>query len=85
MADKSVTIMEPTASDVEALTIIFDGAGNPVSVEVACIMQTSDDDVRHSGSCTTAPGDYSAESQVEMSAMAIVAATKVAASKGFPV
>lgn len=84
MADKTVTITEPTALDVQAITIVFDGAGNPVSVEVACIIQTSDGEVRHSGNCTTVPADYSAASQTEMTAMAIVAAAKVSESKNFP-
>ncbi len=84
MTDKNVVIIEPTASDIQAITIIYDGAGNPTSVDVSCAIRTSDGEVSHTGNCTTVPADYSAASQIEMSAMAVTAAAKVSAVKNFP-
>lgn len=83
MADKSVTITEPTASDMQAITIIYDGSA-AVSVEIGCVIRTSDGEVVHGGSCTSMPTEWTAAQQTEFGTMAATAAGLVSAKKNFP-
>jgi len=84
MPNKTVTITEPVASDIQSITIFYGGDGYAASVEVSCAINTSDGEVSHSGYCQTLPADYSAASQTEMDAMAVVAAAEISKIKNFP-
>ncbi len=84
MANKTVTITEPTASDIQAITVIYDGSGSPVSVEVSCAVQTSDGEVMHYGGCSTVPADYTAAEQAAFASAPTTAAAKFSELKSFP-
>ena len=83
MANKSVMITEPTANDVQSITIIYDGAGKATSIEIGCMIQTSDGEGSHRGNRSSAPADWTAAQKVEFATMAATAAALVAADKGF--
>ena len=63
MADKSVNIIEPVASDIESITVIYDGAGNPASIDISSVIRTSDSNVRYAGNCSAVLADFTTEEQ----------------------
>lgn len=83
MANKIVTFTDPTAADIQAITIIYSG-GLPTSVEVLATIQSSDADAGHGGSKSTDPATYSAAAQTALTNLAVEAAPKLSAGMNFP-
>ncbi len=83
MADKNVTIIEPTASDIQAVTIFYDDAGNPMRLEINAKIRASDKGVSHTANCETVPDDYSAAIRTQLAILATEAAALLAAAEKF--
>ena len=83
MANKSVTITEPVASDMQAITIIYE-AGAAVSVEISSVIRTSHGAVIPGGSCSSIPSEWTAAQQTELGTMAATGAGLVSSKKNFP-
>lgn len=57
MPDKSITQFAPIASDVNAINVIFDGAGAVAHVDINVTIRDSDGG-RRSKSCSTVATDF---------------------------
>ena len=82
MPNKSVTVTEPVASDMQAITIIYE-AGAAVSIEISSAIRTSDGAVIHSGNCTSLPTEWTSAQQTEFGTMPATAASLVSSKKNF--
>lgn len=87
MADKTPTVIEPTAADVEAITLILKD-GEVTSIEVSIEVKTNDASIRYKpsiGSSKTLPADYSQKIQEGLSLFASEVVAKFAAAEGFTI
>lgn len=82
MPNKTVTITEPTASDIQSIAIIYSG-GVAQSVQVSGTIRTTDGETSYRGNCSNLVKDYTAAEQTAMKDLATAAAAKLAADKGF--
>lgn len=83
MANKTVTITEPVASDIQAITILYDDTGKATSIKVRARIRTSVQGVSHAGNCKTLPSVYSAAVVAQLSPLATEAAALLAAAENF--
>jgi hypothetical protein len=84
MANKTVTINEPTSADIQSITLIFDGAGNVSAVNVSTRITTSDPEVSHTTDVMSLAADWTPGQQAQFATMALRAAQLVSSGKGFP-